>query len=173
MKNALTYALEEMQDHVVTVKLPGEDTKNKLALIEIGVKVSMLDILEATYGDEFNEDQRTLAKEIFGKEKKSMAFGVFFEGKKMVFAFCRDFVDYDPKKQELFIQKKLVDVMKAAINDLKGPKKAGKKKIDLPEAVELPSFKPSEMNRPPSHSRPGSGVMRYAVFSCPDEETES
>ncbi len=113
--------------------------------------VSRLKDFEHTYGDKVTALHRKLAKKLFGEEETVNTYGVFLnDDLKMVFAFNREFADYDRKKEQV-IYKDVDDV-------LVGKVAAGSEEDDVGSftilAPAMPRF---------PQSGGGSGVMEYSL----------
>lgn len=146
-----------MEQHIVPVKLPGDKKLVKRALVEVGAKASMIEILAATYGETFGGLHRKLAEKLYGEAEIDLVFGVFYEEDKMVFAFCRDVADYNKKTKKVECRD-LDEVLVEKVNPIEGI--PVRPPIQFPEA-DMPS-------RPPG-SMPDM-MVRYALVEKPEPE---
>jgi hypothetical protein len=152
MHDVLSLVTGDMSRHIVQVKLPGQEVTRPMVLIEVGAKTKMVDVIAETYGDAFTDFHRKLAEKIYGTKETDLVFGVFFEDKKMVFAFSRDLADYD-QRTETVIFKDLDEVLVEMIP----------LKPTTPASSESPSPAPP---RPPFG---GSMTVRYALVEKPTQ----
>lgn len=147
MDNAISLVNKDLQNHLVTVTLPGEEIPKKLFLIEVGANTSMLEDYRLTYGKVITDLHSKIAKKIFGEKKTDNTYGIFIDRDlKIVFAFNRQFADYDKKSQQ--IQFKNVDDVIA----------------EKVEPIEIEWEEISTPPRPPRPVSPGSGVLRYSLI---------
>jgi hypothetical protein len=174
--NAKNLLLKDLQRHEVTVSLPGESEKRKLYLIEITAKTSKYDDFVQVY-PEATPIHLKLAEKLFGRDEVNNIYGVFLDTALwVVFAFNREFADYDKKKQEIVfkpIDDLLLDSVSGkdtSVSDLKIKKGSFPKSLK-PEGDTGPKRHPFRRDR--SSFWPGdggsSGVVRYSLT----EEQES
>jgi hypothetical protein len=132
MKNAISLIQKDLRRHKITMLMPGR-TQGKgksFYLILVMAKTSMLQDLKNAYGGEVKPVHLKIAKKIFGEVETENVYGVLVdENLKMVFAFNREFADYDSKKKAI-VFKDLVEVLIGRL-DLKknGVKKEAKKGV--------------------------------------------
>jgi hypothetical protein len=146
MKNALRLVVEDLQNHLVDIRLPGEKEEKQLFLIMVTAVTSKLEDLQETYGEDVTNTHLKIAEKVFGTEKAENTYGVLLDDdKKMVFAFNREFADYNRSKKE---------IVYTDLDTLLVEKIEPKQKL-------APSF------RPPRNSGSGRGggsmIMRYSL----------
>jgi hypothetical protein len=146
MNNALEIVAGDLQNHLVEVTLPGEEEKRKLFLIMVTGLTSKLDDLKVTYGEKATSTHLKIAEKIFGTKKTENIYGVFLDSSlKMVFAFNRNFADYN-KKGKKIDYKDIDDFLVGKIVVKPSPSKP---KPPLPGSH--------------SFSGGGSGLLRYSL----------
>ena len=144
MNNALNLINEDLQRHKVKVILPAEKKEVSLYLIMVTAKTKKLEDFVQTYGTKATTTHRKIAKKIFGTGETENIYGVFLgEDLKMVYAFNRDFADYD-KNKKVILYKDVDDILvdKIPTNE---------------ETFTPPSFKPSDFGGG------GGMVLRYSL----------
>lgn len=166
MSNAINSVKEELQRHKVIIILPGEDKKKSLYLIMITGETSKLDDFRITYNKEITALHLKIAKNVFGENKTENVYGVLVDDSlRMVFAFNRDFADYDRKKKAIIfknVDDVLMDIIRA------GKARAEVKKTEMKEGKGLPVL-PSE-GRPFSFPNrelfpsAGEGMIKYSII---------
>ena len=111
MNNAISLIKEDLQRHKIAVTLPSEQDEKSLYLILITAKTSKLKDLKKTYDSKATRTHLKIAKKIFGEDETENVYGVLIdESLQMVFAFNRDFADYNSKKKEI-VFKDIDDVL--------------------------------------------------------------
>lgn len=100
MNNLIEVLNRDLDRHLVSVKLPGDQEEKILALIVMRVRSSKLDDFRMTYGVDVTEFHIKVATKLFGEEETANEFGVFVDSsQQMIFAFSLDFADYDTEKK--------------------------------------------------------------------------
>jgi hypothetical protein len=98
--NVIELIRTDIKRHQVEVILPGEEKSRMLFLIEVVAKTSKVEELPLVYGEKVSSLHLKVAEKIFGKQESENVYGVFVdENLKYVFAFNRDFADYNPEKR--------------------------------------------------------------------------
>jgi len=111
VSNAPNFINEDLQRHKVKVILPGETKEVSLYLIMVTAKIKKLEDFVQTYGTKVTTTHQKIAKKIFGTGETDNVYGVFLgEDLKMVFAFNRDFADYD-KNKKVIVYKDIDDIL--------------------------------------------------------------
>jgi hypothetical protein len=156
MNNAISMIRNDMQRHKVTVTLPNEQEEKQLFLTIMEAKTSQFEDFKQTYGKQVTTTHLKLAEKVFGKGETENTYGVFYDKNlQIVFAFNRDFADYDSsKKQVLF--KDIDDLLIERVQAKEVWKKKEKKKLDL----HLPSI-PRRPRRPVIHD---SGFNPHTII---------
>jgi hypothetical protein len=150
MNNVIGLVRGDLERHRVSVALPGEKAEKSLYLIMINAKTSKLKDLQETYGVKATTTHVKIAKKIFGENETENVYGVLIDDDlRMVFAFNRDFADYDSKKKAVIfrdIDDVLVDRIEAKEKDSSLP---------LPRESGGRSFFPRRGE--------GSGLIKYSL----------
>lgn len=145
MNNAISLIGADLKRHEVLVTLPNSNEEQLLYLIMVTAKTSKFQDFMQTYGDKATNTHAKIAKKIFGEEETDSVYGVLLDlDMQMIFAFNREFADYDRKQQKI-IYKDVDDLLTELIKVTEPPK--------------TPVF-------PPKASRPGSaltGTLRYSL----------
>ena len=90
----------DIKRHQVEVVLPGETKSQTFFLIEVTAKTNKVEELPLVYGEKVSSLHLKVAKKIFGDQESENVYGVFVdESLKYVFAFNRDFADYNPERK--------------------------------------------------------------------------
>jgi len=113
MNNAIDLIKKDMQRHKVIVKLPNEKKEEELYLILITAKTSKLMDFKKTYRGKaiVTLTHLKIAQKIFDNTETENVYGIFLnKNLQMVFAFNRDFADYDSEKK-LIVYKDIDDVL--------------------------------------------------------------
>lgn len=109
-RNSLEIVIEDLKKHEVMVALPGEDgekyTKDRavrtLFLIELTSKTNKAKEFEEVFGKGLTPLHKKIAKKVFGDQETESVYGVLVDPfSRIVFAFNREFADYDRAKQEI------------------------------------------------------------------------
>lgn len=138
MNNVIGLVKKDMKRHEVIVTLPNEQMEKSLYLILIAAKTSKLEDIKKTYGNKVTSTHLKVAKKIFGEDETENIYGVLFdENLQMIFAFNREFADYDRKKK-LIIFKDIDDILidKIEVKKNEGssfPKLDSEKLFSVPE----------------------------------------
>lgn len=147
MSNVIGLIKEDLQRHKVTVKLPNEQEERSLFLIEITGKTSKLNDLEMTYGSEMTPVHKKIIKKFFGEDETENVYGVLVDDDlRMVFAFNRDFADYNAEKKSI-VYKDIDDLLL----DM----------IEVKETKESPI--PHTTGRKLPKGIGGRGIVRYSL----------
>ncbi|HPV70727.1 MAG TPA: hypothetical protein PKY08_02410 [Candidatus Magasanikbacteria bacterium] len=149
-RNILDLLKKDLQRHKVAVCLPGRDDECQLYLIEVTALTSKFDELRLIYRTKMNALRSKLAEKIFGRGETSSVFGVFLDDDcRMVFAFNRDFADYN-KETKMVVFKDIDDILLGRLDEI--------------EAEPTPHT-PMVIERPPSGGGfdGGSAVFRYSL----------
>lgn len=138
MNNVIDLINEDLLNHRVAVKLPREKHIKLLYLILITAKTSKLKDFQKTYGNEVTMAHLKIAKKVFGEDKTENIYGVFVdENLTMVFAFNREFADYNSKKKTVIfkdIDDLLIDKIEVKKDEGSSfPKFDSKKLFSVPE----------------------------------------
>jgi hypothetical protein len=159
MNNVIELLNEDLQNHRAEVILPGEKGKKSLYLLMLAANVSRLDDFKKTYGDKVTDIHIKIAEKLFGKEKTENVYGVFVdENLKMVFAFNREFADYDSKKKEV-VFKNIDDILLDKINSKE--KESPTKTHGFDDVF---TFERSGKNYERPRRPGGGGLMRYSLI---------
>lgn len=148
MNNAIGLVKTDMKRHAVSVVLPGEQEERSLFLIMISAQTSKLKDFEQTYGNKVTTTHLKVARKVFGEVETENVYGVLMdENLQMVFAFNRDFADYDAKRKAV-IFKDVDDILLDRIEA---------KREDAPTPI--PNRRDFAFPRRPG----GSGVIKYSL----------
>lgn len=109
---------DDLVNHEVRVTLPGGKEEQTLYLIEMTSRTSKLADFTKAYQGQATETHLKIAKKIFGGEKMDNVYGVLFSQERetrMVFAFNREFADYDKERKEI-VYKDIDDLLMGYID---------------------------------------------------------
>lgn len=154
--NVMDLLKKDLQRHKVPVRLPGRDEERQLFLIEIRALTNKIDDLRQSFGKKVVALRLRLAEKIFGQAETFSDYGVFFDDNyRMVFAFNREFADYN-KETKTVVYKDIDDILMDHLVD-----------VDLPTSH---SFTPMVIERPPARNDFGgsSAVFRYSLVEKPE-----
>lgn len=136
MNNAIDLIRGDLKRHKVTVVLPGEQEEKHFYLIMVKGKTSKFEDFKKTYGEQATTTHLRIAKKIFGYKEIENTYGVFVdEDLRMIFAFNRDFADYDKTKKAI-IYKDIDDVLIEKIGPVVTP---GFPDSNVPSNFPIPS----------------------------------
>lgn len=152
MNNAIGLIKEDLRRHRVTVTLPGEQEEKSLYLILITAKTKKFKDFVETYGNQVTTTHQKIAQKVFGAEETKNVYGALIdENMRMIFAFNRDFADYDKTKKAI-VFKDIDDVLIDRIEV---------KKIKLEEGEALPIGPKERRGRNPDNI--GEWLIRYSL----------
>ncbi|MFC1609010.1 hypothetical protein ACFL2R_02745 [Patescibacteria group bacterium] len=105
MNNAISLVKGDMERHKVKVVLPDEGVERVLFLVMTSAKTSKLKDFRQTYGKRVTSTHNKIAEKIFGEGETDNIYGIFFDmDLKMIYAFNRDFADYDSEKKAVVFE---------------------------------------------------------------------
>jgi len=153
MNSVIEFIKADLQRHKVVVTLPGESEERELYLMIVSAMVSRFKDFKQTYGRRVKPLHRKIAKKFFGLKETENVYGVFLDADlKMVFAFSREFGDYD-RSQKVVV---FTDIDDHIAENVKAVP-AGK-----PQAVAVACARPHF-----PRSGGGSGRMVYSLTEKP------
>lgn len=145
MNNVISLIKEDLRRHKVTVTLPSEQDEKSLYLILITAKTSKIKDLKKTYASRVTTTHLKIAKKVFREDETENVYGVLVdENLQMVFAFNRDFADYDSKKKAIIFK----DIDDVLID-----------RIEVKDKEAFPIPRPSSRRALPR----GGGAIRYSL----------
>lgn len=160
-RNSLGIVIEDLKKHEVMVALPGENgekyTYNRatraLYLIELKAKTDKAREFEEVFGKELTSLHLKIAKKVFGDQETESVYGVLINPfNKIVFAFNREFADYDRDKQEIVFRDP-GDILASLI----AFPEPGKKKLSFDQEEDMGRIFPKKGEFP-------KGYIRYSLL---------
>lgn len=147
---------EDLRRHKVSVTLPGEQEEKSLYLILITAKTSKLEDFWGTYGDKATAIHQKIAQKVFGTEETENVYGALIdESLRMIFAFNRDFADYDSNNKTIVFK----DIDDVLINRIEAKKEVEKTELEIKEMS--PIQRPKRKSMLPNDI--GEWLIRYSL----------